>query len=292
MASLLHPEFIRALSRLSLRAPTAVQGHHRGESRSLNRGSSVEFRDYREYEPGDDYRYIDWNIYTRLDRLFVKVFTEERNRGLVVLLDTSESMQIGEPPKELYARRLAAALGYIALWRGDEVKQAAVTTALNWQSPWWRGRHRIRTLLEQLGKMQSGGPTHLERALRTLSLERQGRGRIAVLVSDLLDPGWETALATLARWRGSAVLVHVLAPADWDPKERGQLELVDSESAQRLVVSVDDEAAQIYAREARRWMRDVRERCAKLGIACYQVDTSFPLEQLLLSNFREGGLLR
>lgn len=292
MSTLLSPELIRALSRLSLRAPTAVQGYHRGESRSLSRGSSVEFSDYREYEPGDDYRYIDWNIYTRLDRLFVKVFTEERNRSLLLLRDTSASMQIGDPPKELYARQLAAALGYVALWRGDEVKHAEVTTQLTWRSSWWRGRHRVRLLMDQLEREQTGGPTRLKDALRPLSMERQGRGRVAVLISDLLDSDWESALATLSRWRGSAVLVHLLAPADWNPPERGELELVDAESGHRLVVSVDDEAAGIFSDVARGWMQDVRDCCNRLGIACYQLDTSYPLEQLLISNFREGGLLR
>lgn len=292
MSSLLSPELVRALSRLRLRAPTAVQTFHQGESRSLSPGSSVEFSDYREYEPGDDYRYIDWNIYARLDRLFVKIFTEERNRSLLLLRDTSESMAIGDPPKELYARQLAAALGYVALWRGDEVRHAEVTTKLRWRSSWWRGRHRVRLLMEQLGGSVTHGETALGDALKALAPERQGQGRIAVLISDLLDPHWENALATLSRWRGSSVLVHLLAPSDWNPAERGELELVDAESGRRLVVSVDDEAAGIYTGVARRWMHEVRERCAQLGITCFQVDTSFPLEQLLLSNFREGGLLR
>lgn len=292
MPSLLSPELVRALSRLRLRAPTAVQGYHKGESRSLSRGSSVEFSDYREYEPGDDYRYIDWNIYARLDRLFVKVFTEERNRSLLLLRDTTDSMRLGDPPKELYARRLAAALGYVALWRGDEVKHAQVSTRLEWRSSWWRGRHRIRPLMEQLEQGGTQGLTSLRDALKSLSSERQGQGRVAVLISDLLDPHWESALSTLARWRGSAVLVHLLAPSDWEPAERGELELIDAETGRRLVVSVDDEAAGMYASVARSWMQEVRERCAQLGIACYQLDTSYPLEQLLLFNFREGGLLR
>lgn len=292
MPSLLSPELVRALSRLRLFASSAVQGYHRGESRSLSRGTSVEFSDYREYEPGDDYRYIDWNIYARLDRLFVKVFTEERNRSLLLLRDVTDSMRLGDPPKELYARQLAAALGYVALWRGDEVRHAEVSTRLEWRSAWWRGRHRIHLLMEQLDRGSTRGRTGLREALRALSGERQGQGRVAVLISDLLDPGWESALAALARWRGSSVLVHLLAPSDWEPAERGELELIDAETGERLVVSVDDEAAGTYASVARAWMQEVRERCAQLGIACYQLDTSYPLEQLLLSNFREGGLLR
>lgn len=289
--TLLSPELIRALSRLRLDAPLRATATYKGESRSRSRGTSVEFQDYREYEPGDDYRHIDWSIYNRLDRLFVKVFTEERNRSLVVLVDTSASMRIGAPSKETYARQLAAALSYVALWRGDEARYAEVTTRIAWRTPWMRGRHRLRQLFAGLGNSASSGTTGLSEALRTLS-RKEGQSRIAVLISDLLDASWEEALAALGRFSGSPVLVHVLAPEDWAPQDRGALELIDTETGERHAVRLDDEAAHVYTGIAREWMRGVRERCSRLGIACYQLDTSYPLEELLLTSFREGGLLR
>jgi len=291
MRSLLSPELMRVLDRLSLGAPQDASGAHKGEYRSQSRGTSLEFSDYREYEPGDDYRYIDWNIYSRLDRLFVKVFTEERNRRLLLLVDCSDSMRIGDPPKELYARQLAAALGYVALRRGDEVRQADVSTRLDWRTPWWRGRHRLPAFLRRLAQGETGGPTDLVSALHTLGAEPSSRGRIAVLISDLFDRNWDAALSTLSRWRGTSVLVHLLAPVDWLFHQRGELELRDTESGERLVVSVDDEAARLYAEAARDWMQEVRDRCHRLGITCYQLDTSYPLRQLHVTTFREGGLL-
>ena len=291
MSSLLSPELIRILSRLRLDAPPRTTGSYKGESRSSSRGASVEFQDYREYEPGDDYRHIDWSIYNRLDRLFVKMFAEERNRGLLLLLDASASMQLGSPSKADYARRLAAALGYVALWRGDEVRQAEVTTRLSWRTPWLRGRQRLRPFLGQLEETATRGLTALADALRTLP-PRQGQGRVIVLISDLLDPSWEAALTALSRSRGTPVLLHLLAPEDWAPLDRGAFELVDAETGERLAVTLDDEAVRVYMETVQRWMQEVRERCSKLGIACYQLDTSYSLEELLLADLREGGLLR
>lgn len=292
MAPLLPPELMHALDRLSLGAPKDASGAYKGEYRSQSRGTSLEFSDYREYEPGDDYRYIDWNIYSRLDRLYVKIFNEERNRGLLLLLDRSDSMRMGDPPKELYARQLAAALGYVALRRGDELRQAEVSTRLEWRAPWWRGRHRLHPFMRRLAQLKTGGATQLSSALSMLGAERSTRGRVLVLISDLFDRDWEAALGVFARWRGTKVLVHLLAPFDWHVHERGELELRDVENGDRLVVTVDDEAARTYARVAKEWMRKVRERCSRLGITCYQLDTTYPLHRLLLSTFREGGLLR
>ena len=291
MPPLLSPELIRALSRLRLDAPVKTAGAHAGENRSQAPGSSVEFHDYREYEPGDDYRHIDWNIYSRLDRLFVKVFTEERNRRLVLLIDHSSSMRVGDPPKVEYARQVAAALGYVALRRGDHVRQAELSTRLSWRTPWLRGRHRLLPLFHTLARTEARGRTALASALRGLS-SKDVHHAVAVLISDLLDPSWEEALAALSRLRATPVLVHLLAPEDWAPSSRGALELVDAETGDRLAVTLDEAAARAFIDTAQRWLLQVRERCAKLGIACYQLDTSYPLDALLLKAFREGGLLR
>ncbi len=290
MPPLLSPELIRALSRLRLDAPVKTAGAHAGENRSQAPGSSVEFHDYREYEPGDDYRHIDWNIYSRLDRLFVKVFTEERNRRLVLLIDHSSSMRVGDPPKVEYARQVAAALGYVALRRGDHVRQAELSTRLSWRTPWLRGRHRLLPLFHTLARTERAAGRRWLRPFggsppRTFTTPSQSssatcwtpRGRRPGRAQ---PPAGHSGPRPPAR---AGRLGAVLA---------GALELVDAETGDRLAVTLDEAAARAFIDTAQRWLLQVRERYAKLGIACYQLDTSYPLDTLLLKAFREGGLLR
>lgn len=290
MARLLDERLMRALSRLRLDAKAPALGLYKGESESARRGSSVEFREYREYEPGDDYRHIDWNIYARLDRLVVKLFSEERNRGLDLLVDTSTSMAMGSPRKDEYAQGLAAALGFVALYGGDEVRIGALASSLTWHSPWQRGRERLPSLLRALGRLETGGLSELAQALR----ERGARVRseLTVLISDLLTPGWDEALDALAHSGGASVLIQLMSPEDRRPGLGGAYQLIDAETGEALEAHLDDDALAAYERVVEGFLDEVRRRAHQLGIACFQVETSYPLADLLLKSFRKGGLLR
>ncbi len=292
MAALLSPKLLKTLARLRLHSPTYVSSSHRGESRSRRRGSSVEFSDYREYEPGDDFRHIDWNIYHRLDRLFVRLYTEEQSRSLNVLVDTSESMNFGNPPKVEYAKRVGAALSYVALWSGDEARVGSAAAALTWKTPRWRGRHRAPALFSALDNLTAAGLTDLTAAMVHLARSKQPPGNVTVLISDLLDPNWESALNALAGLRGSPVLIHLLDAPDLVPAIVGEVELIDSETGERFTISVDPAVLDSFRTKAAEWAARVREQCLKLGIGCYQLDTSFDIEAFVLGTLREGGLIR
>ena len=292
MPRLLTPKLLRALARMRLQSPAPVYGTHKGEHKSRLRGSSVEFSDYREYEPGDDFRHIDWNIYHRLDRLFVRLFTEEQSRSLDILVDTSESMSVGNPSKVDYARRVGAALAYAALWGGDHARLGGAGAALSWKTPSWRGRHRAPAFFSALGNLSAAGLTDLTAALRQLAKARQAPGNITVLISDLFDPRWEEALSALAAVRGSPVLIHLLDVDDWRPGFSGEIEVVDSETGERLELAVDAAVLSAFHRKAAEWAQSVRERCLRLSIDCYQLDTTFDIEDFVLKTLREGGLLR
>jgi len=292
MPALLSSKLLRTLARLRLNSPTRAYGSHRGEHRSRLKGSSVEFSDYREYEPGDDFRHIDWNIYYRLDRLFVRLFTEEQSKSLSVLVDTSESMSVGNPSKVEYAKSLGAALVYVALWGGDEARIGTASRALSWRTPTWRGRRRAHELFAALDKLTAAGLTDLAAAMTSLAKARHPAGNITVLISDLLDPAWEAALGALAHVPGDAVLIHLLDVQDWLPSLSGELEIVDSETGERIDITVDDAVLSQYRAAAREWAEHVRSTSLKLGIACYQLDTSFDLEAFVLETLRQGGLIR
>lgn len=290
MARLLDARLMQVLARLRLDGRMPALGLHQGENKSARRGSSVEFREYREYEPGDDFRHIDWNIYARLDRLVVKRFSEERNRRLDLLIDTSSSMAMGNPRKDGYALRLAAALGFVALHGGDEVRVGAVASSLKWHTPRQRGRDRLAALLRDLGRLETGGLSELARALR--QRRERARSELTVLISDLLTPGWEEAVEALGHSGGASVLVQLLSPEDLEPGLAGAHQLIDAETGETLEVHLSDEALAAYGRAVEAFLDAVRRRAHAAGIACFQVETSSPLADLLLRTLRRGGLLR
>ena len=289
--ALLGADLMASLSRLRLSFARLAPSRDLGDRRSSKRGSSVEFSDYREYEPGDDFRHIDWNIYARLDRLFVRLFAEEQNQSVTVLLDASASMQTGAPPKIEYGKRVAAAVGFVALWSGDLARLGTAAASLAWQMPRRRGRRQAGELFRTLERLQPRGETRLADALQALGSLREQADAV-VLISDLLDPTWPQAIGLLGRRRGASVLIHLLAPEDWDPGYVGEYELVDAETGERLELELDGPVGAAYRRAALEWLTAVRARAHEAGVACFQLDTSLPLENLLLREMRKGGLLR
>src|SRR5690349_2477511 len=180
-------EFLAQLERLSLLSRRAFRGSVKGERRSPRRGHSVEFADYRAYGVGDDLRYVDWNIYGRLDRLHVKLFVDEEDLCLHLLVDASLSMDFGTPRKLLYATRVAAALGFVGLVSHERVGLGVLRARAVEGWPPARGRNQVVSLLDFLGNIEPGGPTRLNDALAEYALRAREPG-LAVLVSDLLDP--------------------------------------------------------------------------------------------------------
>lgn len=292
MPGLLTPKLLESLAKLRLHSPHSVHGAYKGESRSKRRGASVEFSEHREYEPGDDFRHIDWNIYHRLDRLFVKLYTEDQNRTLNVLLDTSESMSIGDPSKIEYAKGVAAALTYVALWSGDEARIADAAKRLAWKTPKRRGRHHAGAFFAALEGLRAGGLTDLSNVMHGLASDRRSEGSVTVLISDLFDPSWESAIRALAGVGGSAVLIHVLGPEDLRPRLSGEIRIVDAETGEAINLSIDPDALERFSQSVSRWIDRVRRVALRSGVSYYQADSSVPLETFLLGALRRGGLIR
>src|SRR5947207_2445411 len=191
---LLDPQFLARLEQLELVSKKIFLGRMKGERRSKRKGQSVEFADYRNYVVGDDLRFLDWNLYARLDRLFLRLFMEEEDLHFYVLLDNSMSMNFGTPTKLYYAKQIAAALGFIGLVNLDRVVIEAFNDRLTQSLPAVRGRRSLWRLLDFLDKIEPAGPSDLTKALRTFSLKSSGKG-IVVVLSDFMDKGgYEEAL--------------------------------------------------------------------------------------------------
>jgi uncharacterized protein (DUF58 family) len=289
--TLLDPAFLRRLDRLGLRSRRAQRGLLRGERRSPRLGRGVEFADYRSYQAGDDFRYVDWNIYSRLDRLFIKLFSEEEDTNVHLFVDGSRSMGWGAPAKLDYAVRLAAALGYIGLRNLDRVGAVIFTDQPYRLLPPQRGRGHVLRLFEFLAAARAEGRSDLGGTMRRYVYQTRRRG-LLILISDLWMPGGYEAGLTLARYhRFEPFVIHVLSDDELVPTVRGDATLVDVESAASLDVAVDGPALEAYARARDAHFAGLERFCVRHRIDYLRVSTAIPFEDLVLRYLRIGGLL-
>src|SRR5512142_2152667 len=249
---------LRKLNQLTLVASRVRAGAIKGERRSSRRGSSVEFADYRDYTPGDDLRRLDWNIYARLDRPFIKLLEEEEDLAVHILVDGSQSMDWGEGEthKFDYARRLMAGLGAVALASGDVLTIGLLqrgSVAVEFGPA--RGQASLPRLFDFLEGLQAGGETNLNLSLREYSI-RPRRAGLVILISDLFAPdGYESGLRQLLGHGSEAALIHVLSPDELDPPLAGDLQLVDVETNHAQDVSLDGGLRERYRARARAWIQ-------------------------------------
>lgn len=287
----LDPAFFRRLEQLALVARRLGSANVPGQRESRGHGTSVEFADFRDYMPGDDLRFVDWNAYARLDRLFIKLFHAETPLALHLLIDTSPSMAFGTPDKFIYARKLAASLAYMALAGLDQVTVAALTDGELRSLPLTRGKRQIFSILDFLRAMTTSPLPDLNRAL-TRYAARQSRHALAVVISDFLDPASAAAGLAFLRYRGYQVaLLHVLSPEEWDPAFAGDFLLTDSESGAELDVTA---SAQLFARyRATRdaWLADLELTARRAGCNYARVLTTAPLDEVVLRYLRQRHLV-
>lgn len=297
----LDPAFLRRLERLAIVARRALRGLAPGDRRARRAGGAVEFADYRRYAAGDDTRRIDWYAYARLEQLFLKLFLEEQDLALHVLLDQSASMGHGGggppapgPSKLVYARRVAAALAYVGLSSGDRVAVRVVRGGE--PDPGigpLRGKAALPRLLERLGRDAAArGQTSLAQAVAAFVARRPAPG-VVVLVSDLLDPaGVEAPLRLLGAVGHEVHVVHVVAPDEAEPAVGQDVDLDDAETGERVTVALDRRGVAAYRAAWTRWQEGVAALCRRheLGYALARVDV--PFEALVLDVLRRRALVR
>jgi uncharacterized protein (DUF58 family) len=289
---LLDSQFLKRLEALQLTTRRVFAGRMRGERRSHRRGVSIEFADYRNYTRGDDTRFIDWNIYGRLDRLFLKLFIEEQDLYFYLLVDRSKSMAFGEPRKMHYAKQVAAALGYIGLSNLDKVGVFAFDDeARNFFAP-TRGKSQVWRLLRFLNDLEPDGQTSLLNICKSFVIRRPIKG-VVVLVSDLLDgQGYEEALKWFLRGNYEVYVIHLLAPEEIEPTLRGHLELIDVETLWGVEVSVTDPLLRIYRKTVEAFCGGIKSFCTQYGMNYILARTSTPFDRLILDVLRRRGLLK
>jgi uncharacterized protein (DUF58 family) len=297
MSALLDPKLLLQLERFQLLAARHAKSAAKGERRSRSRGQSVEFADHRNYVPGDDLRYLDWNLYGRLDRLYLKLYEEERELPVRIFLDASESMNFGSPSKFRVARQIAAAIGYVGLCGFDRVGVVVFPDA-GGESEMLprgalrqvRGKRASQSFFRNLEALGAAGPGDLNGALKRAALEARQPGA-AVVISDFLDPaGYEAGLTALLARGNQVNAIQVLAPEELEPTRFGDLKMVDSETGVETEVTFGKYRLDAYRRTVANYVQRLREFCTGRGIRFFSVSAGTPVEHLLLKQFRASQL--
>jgi uncharacterized protein (DUF58 family) len=289
---LLDPRFLARLEQLELVSRKIFLGRMKGERRSKRKGQSVEFADYRNYVIGDDLRHLDWNLFARLDKLFIRLFMEEEDLHVYILVDNSLSMDFGTPTKLHYAKQVAAALGFVGLVNADRVVVEAFNDRLTQSMPAARGRRSVWRLMEFLQKLEPAGPSDLKRALRTFSLKCSGKG-IVILLSDFMDKGgYEEALRYLIARQLDIYVVQILSQEEIEPDVVGDLRLTDIEDDDVAEITVTGPLLKRYKQNLAAFRGALQEFCTRRGVAYLFTSNQVPFERLVLSYLRQRGLVR
>ena len=290
--ALLEPKFLARLEQLELVSRKIFQGRMKGERRSKKKGQSVEFADFRNYVVGDDLRFLDWNLFARLDRLFIRLFFEEEDLHFYVLIDNSLSMDFGSPSKLHYARQVAAALGFIGLVNLDRVVIEVFNDRLTQSMPALRGRRSLWRMMDFLQKIEPAGPSDLKKALRSFSLKCSGKG-IVVLISDMMDKdGYEDALRYLIARQLDIYVIQVLSQEEIEPEITGDLKLTDIEDEDVAEITVSGPLLKRYKQNLAAFRASLHEFCSRRGVTYLFTSNQVPFERLVLTYLRQKGLVR
>ena len=289
---ILDDAFMSKIEQLRLVSRKVIVGRIRGERITRKRGQSVEFADYRNYVVGDDLRFLDWNLYARLDKLFLKLFLEEEDLHVYVLLDTSKSMGYGDPSKLHYARKVAAALAYIALANYDRVVLGAFGMDRLETLPPLRGKHQFLRILQFLAGLESAGITSLEPACKQFAL-RHRRPGVVIVVSDYMDKaGYENALKYFLAGRQDVFVLQVLAREEVNPELVGDLRLVDMEDGDMTDVTVSKPLLAAYRRTLEGFVGGLKNHAGRRGMNYLLASTDMAFETLILDYLRRRGVVQ
>ena len=290
--ALFDEQFLKKLEYLFIVSKKVFQGRIRAERRSRKVGSGIEFADHRDYAPGDDLRYLDWNLFGRQDKLQLRLFEEQEDLYIYVLIDGSMSMTLGQPQKLLYAKKIAAALAYIGLSNLDRVALFNFGDGITHRLSPSRGKGQIFKVFDFLSNFNGGGVTDLEASLKTFVHQHKRRG-LAVVISDFYDPkGYEAGLNFLRYNKFQPFVVHLFDQKELEPNLRGDLTLIDCETQALREVTVSPSLLEKYRRAHGAWCAELEDFCKKRQVDYFRTPVQTPFEDLVLRIFRSGGFLK
>jgi uncharacterized protein (DUF58 family) len=296
---LLDPQLVARLSAIDVTSRKILSGKLKGERRSKRRGQSVEFADHRQYVEGDDLRHIDWNIFGRLDRLFIKLFLEEEDLSLQIVLDASGSHDAGEPSKFLLMQKLALALGYVGLVNLHRVTVSVIGGADADGSPQLisavrdlRGRRRLTDLARFMLTLNPGGPSPFTEGCKRVALARRGKGVMVILSDFLIKEGYDTGLRLLLGGGYDVYAIQVLSPQEIEPTIGGDLRMKDCEDGDLTEITITAGLLKKYKATLTAYCNRLRDFCAARGIVQMTIPSDQPVDALVLDYLRRRGLVR
>ncbi len=282
-------DFLRKLEYLHVVSRREFAGQNRADRRTPKRGRGIEFADHRAYAPGDDFRLIDWKAYGRLHHLLLRLFDEERDLPIYLILDVSGSM--AEPAKFDMARRLTAALCYIGLAHLDRMTLVTFANGLVQEMSPGRGKGRIFRVFDQLEKMEAGGETDLRASCKEFASRPRQTG-LAVILSDFLEAeGADIGLKILRTLGHDVFAIHIASAADRDPGAFGDVRFVDAETGELRELEVTPKLADAYGRAWDAHALELQRFCGRYGIGYVRADAERPFEEIVLKAFRQGRFL-
>jgi len=285
-------EFLRQLEKLKIVSRKSTRNPRRGEYRSWQSGEGFEFLDFRKYHLGDDLRYVDWSVYGRLDKLFIKLFHAEKGQTAHILLDTSRSMGSGDPSKDITAKKIAAALSYICLSNLDKTGLMAFNNRIVKTKPPARGKTQYLEMLQFFQSLQPNAQTDLNRSLKEYAAICKNPG-IAIVISDFFDPGgYQDGLKALAYRDFDINLIQVMDHEELYWSKTGNLLLNECETGEKKVTFVDKDLLQRYRQKINGFIAGIKNYCGHYGMNYFLCDTRVPFEKLLTDYLSEGALFR
>lgn len=285
-------DFFRKLDRLMISTRRLVKGSGGGMRRSRGKGSSIEFSDYKEYTAGDDFRYIDWNAYARFDRLFIKLFMEEQETMVTVFLDTSKSMDFGEPNKGALAKDLAAILSYIALSGLDRLTIAKLYGESIDRSSVFSGKQSFFRAYEYIDDIEFKGGTYISRAIKDAHF-LNSKGGISILISDLFSKDdYREGIDYLLYKNQDVVVINILSLQEVDPSLEGSIQLIDSEDRSRLSIVANSSILRSYRKNVEEFLNDNREYCHSRGVHYIHLVSHMDIEKIVFDILMRQNILR
>jgi uncharacterized protein (DUF58 family) len=291
-SNLIEPALLHRLELLTLQNKRPFSSTLAGDRRSQRRGLSIEFSDFREYRPGDDLRYVDWKAYGRLEKLFVKLFLDEEDLNVHLLIDSSKSMSFGSPvSKWRYSQQAVAAIGFIALHRNNRVDAAAFSTHLAGRVNPLRGNASVPAFLSAVaGLSEPGGGTRFSDAIRRYAASAPPAG-LVIIFSDFFDLDIAAGVAALASHRHQVLLVQVLDHFEIHPDFEGDFSLIDSESQSTRDVSLTSYEIERYQERLAEHTEELAQAAKKYDAVFLRVSTDEPVESLILQSLRKAGIV-
>lgn len=283
--------FLKRLEYLEIVARKTFAALNRGERRSKRLGAGLEFADHRRYSPGDDFRNIDWNVYARLGKLLLRLYEEEEDLFVYVLVDASLSMTLGDQKKLEHAKKIGASLAYIALANLDRASLVTFSERLTSRMMPVRGKGQIFRIFDFFDRVDPGGKTSFEESMKAFVHDTKRRGLVVVLSDFYAQDGYESGLNLLRYHRFEPVIIQLTDQRELEPNLRGDVLLVDAETGEQKEITLTPKLLQKYRAAHAAFATELEAYCKSHHLPFFQAPVQRPFDEVVMTLLRSGGFL-